>query len=61
VLLVVVMVVLLVVVMVVDANGLGGEVSNLDLGLQRTPCCRYTTPDLVLDHTRRTHTRRVPM
>ena len=24
---------------------LGGEVSNLDLGLQRTPCCRYTTPD----------------
>ena len=23
---------------------LGGEVSNLDLGLQRTPCCRYTTP-----------------
>ena len=30
---------------------LGGEVSNLDLGLQRTPCCRYTTPDLVFDHT----------
>ncbi len=26
-------------------EGLGGEVSNLDLGLQRTPCCRYTTPD----------------
>src|SRR5690242_17694625 len=26
-------------------GGLGGEVSNLDLGLQRTPCCRYTTPD----------------
>ena len=24
---------------------LGGEVSNLDLGLQRTPCCRYTTPE----------------
>ena len=29
-----------------DRGGqLGGEVSNLDLGLQRTPCCRYTTPD----------------
>ena len=28
---------------------LGGEVSNLDLGLQRTPCCRYTTPDLTRD------------
>src|SRR5689334_24585667 len=27
------------------APALGGEVSNLDLGLQRTPCCRYTTPD----------------
>src|SRR4029079_7475245 len=27
------------------APELGGEVSNLDLGLQRTPCCRYTTPD----------------
>jgi hypothetical protein len=27
------------------SNGLGGEVSNLDLGLQRTPCCRYTTPE----------------
>ena len=25
---------------------LGGEVSNLDLGLQRPPCCRYTTPDI---------------
>ena len=24
---------------------LGGEGSNLDLGLQRTRCCRYTTPD----------------
>ena len=24
---------------------LGGEVSNLDLGLQRTSCCRYTTPE----------------
>src|SRR5262245_5215673 len=24
---------------------LGGEVSNLRLRLQRTPCCRYTTPD----------------
>ena len=30
---------------------LGGEVSNLDLGLQRTPCCRYTTPDRPLDPT----------
>src|SRR5215207_11418541 len=28
--------------------GLGGEASNLDLGLQRTPCCRYTTPDRTL-------------
>ena len=26
---------------------LGGEVSNLDLGLQRTPCCRYTTPEVL--------------
>ena len=26
---------------------LGGEGSNLDLGLQRTLCCRYTTPDSV--------------
>src|SRR5689334_435292 len=24
---------------------LGGEGSNLDIGLQRTSCCRYTTPD----------------
>ena len=28
---------------------LGGEVSNLDLGLQRPPCCRYTTPDIGSD------------
>src|SRR5262245_4877971 len=25
--------------------GLGGEGSNLDSGLQRTLCCRYTTPE----------------
>ena len=31
---------------------LGGEVSNLDLGLQRPPCCRYTTPDGGIDDTR---------
>ena len=30
---------------------LGGEVSNLDLGLQRTPCCRYTTPERRRDPT----------
>jgi hypothetical protein len=29
----------------VGGRWLGGEVSNLDLGLQRTPCCLYTTPD----------------
>ena len=28
-----------------EVLGLGGEASNLDLGLQRTLCCRYTTPD----------------
>src|SRR5439155_17766006 len=28
-----------------ERGWIGGEVSNLDLGLQRTPCCRYTTPD----------------
>mgnify|MGYP003350075958 FL=1 len=27
------------------SGSLGGRVSNPDLGLQRTPCCRYTTPD----------------
>ena len=28
-----------------SALGLGGEGSNLDSGLQRTLCCRYTTPE----------------
>ena len=30
---------------VVGGVSLGGEGSNLDSRLQRTPCCRYTTPD----------------
>ena len=31
------------------ASRLGGEVSNLDLGLQRTSCCLYTTPESLDD------------
>ena len=41
------------------AEWLGGEVSNLDLGLQRTPCCRYTTPDRGTDDDTRTSRRNV--
>ncbi len=32
-------------VLLTCAHGLGGEGSNLDSGLQRTLCCRYTTPE----------------
>ena len=39
---------------------LGGEGSNLDIGLQRTSCCRYTTPDLATLPTPRPVDGRLP-